>query len=132
MLNIETIRQKKKAKHLTIVDSNKTETLKKDLQRNINYLRNWKYSRDEWKFEKLRQISIQNSLFKFDEDIDSEVWSIMVEYLSGTKGAALAVVTKKAEDVINETDAKINKTNKNDLIQECSYKRARDLLQCLQ
>lgn len=139
-LDIETIRQKKKAKHQTNVEVNKLDSRQRERQRNSEYLHKWKHARIEWKFEKLRQISIQNNLFK-DEEVgdnaaaasdDDVTWAITVEYLAGTQGAARAKIVQKAEEIINDIDGRINEFNKNELVKLKNYNRAREILQLLQ
>lgn len=138
-LNIETIRHKKKAKHQTIVEVSKLDSRQRERQRNSEYLHKWKHARIEWKFEKLRQISIQNNLFN-DEDNKGatndeqpdDIWAITVEYLAGTQGSARNKIVQKAEEIINEIDGRINEFNKNELVKLKNYHRARELLQLLQ
>lgn len=130
--NIETTRQKKRAKHQKCIEIAKVDSAQRELLRNTEYLQKWKHNRAEWKFEKLRQISIQNNLFKEVDPIDDDTWQLAVEYMSGSKGAARDAIVKKAETVINEIDARITEENKMEMITQQSYNRAREILQLLQ
>lgn len=132
MPNIETTRQKKRAKHQKVVETAKVDSAQRELLRNSEYLQKWKNNRSEWKFEKLRQISIQNNLFKEDATIDEETWELTIEYMAGCKGAARDAMIKKAETIINDIDAQITEHNKMEMLQQQSYIRARELLQMLQ
>lgn len=129
--NIETVRQKKRTKHQHVVEVNKQSSLEREILRNIEYLNKWKMNRDSWKFEKLRQISIQNHLYD-EANIDDDLWEIIVEYLSGTKGAARECIIKKSEGVINDIDSRLTETNQKEMLSLKSYTRAREMLQLLQ
>lgn len=130
--NIDTTRQKKRAKHQKVVETAKVDSAQREVQRNLEYLRKWKTKKVEWKFEKLRQISIQNQLFREKEPIDDESWELAIEYMSGTKGAGREVIIKKAEEIINEIDSRISGEKNAELVKLKSYNRARELLQLLQ
>lgn len=129
--DIETVRQKKRTKHQQVAEVNKHSAKEREILRNIEYLNKWKLDRDSWKFEKLRQISIQNHLYD-EADIDDDLWVIIIEYLSGAKGAARDCIVKKSQDVINDIDCQLTDTNKKELLSRKNYKRAREMLQMLQ
>ncbi|XP_011195517.2 uncharacterized protein C7orf50 homolog [Zeugodacus cucurbitae] len=129
---VVTVRQKKKQKHKQRLELQKDQTESKERYRNEEYLRKWKNSRSEWKFEKLRQISIQQTVF--DEDkIGAEMWPIALEYLSGSKGAAKAQIIKLAEQCIEKLDKQcgeeISEEEQKAIYDSSKYQRARDLLQ---
>lgn len=131
-LAIVTGRQKKKQKHQKLLEAQKEHSMEKERQRNEEYLKKWKHCREDWKFEKLRQISIQQSMF--DENIlSTEYWNIALEYLAGSKGAAKDKVIKMANDVIDEVDkqceAKETEEERQQLVNSVKYQRGRDLLQ---
>ncbi|XP_037044279.1 uncharacterized protein C7orf50 homolog [Bradysia coprophila] len=129
--NIDTGRQKKRAKHQQTVEVNKQSSKEREILRNIEYLNKWKSDRDSWKFEKLRQISIQNSLYD-EANIDDDLWWLVTEYLSGAKGAARDCIIKKSQDIINDIDSRLTETNKKEMLSLRNYKRAREMLQLLQ
>ncbi|XP_073836478.1 uncharacterized protein [Musca autumnalis] len=131
-LAIVTGRQKKKQKHQKLLESQKEHSIEKEKQRNEEYLNKWKHCRTEWKFEKLRQISIEK--YMFDEIVvSSEFWNIALEYLAGSKGAAKDKVIKMANDVIDEVDRQCESKETDEerqvLVNSVKYQRARDLLQ---
>lgn len=105
--------------------------MEREISRNVDYLNKWKSNRETWKFEKLRQISIQNHLYD-EQSIDDELWWLIIEYLSGTKGAARECIIKKSQDVINDIDSRLTETNKKEMLNLKNYKRAREMLQLLQ
>uniref|UniRef100_A0A0K8W913 Uncharacterized protein C7orf50 n=1 Tax=Bactrocera latifrons TaxID=174628 RepID=A0A0K8W913_BACLA len=129
---IVTVRQKKKQKHKQRLELQKDQTESKERYRNEEYLRKWKNSRSEWKFEKLRQISIQQTVFD-DDKIGTEMWPIALEYLSGSKGAAKAQIIKLAEQCIEALDKQcgeeISEEEQKAIYDSSKYQRARDLLQ---
>lgn len=129
--NIETGRQKKRVKHQQTVEVNKQSSKERETLRNIEYLNKWKSDRDSWKFEKLRQISIQNSLYD-EANMDDDLWWLVTEYLSGTKGAARECIIKKSQDIINDIDSRLTETNKKEMLSLKNYQRAREMLQLLQ
>lgn len=129
--NIETVRQKKRAKHQQVVEVNKHSSMEREILRNVEYLNKWKSNRDAWKFEKLRQISIQNHLYD-EQNIDDKLWWLIVEYLSGAKGAARDFIIQKSEGIINDIDGRLTETNQKELLGKKNYSRAREMLQLLQ
>ncbi|KAH8296572.1 hypothetical protein KR054_008074 [Drosophila jambulina] len=129
---VVTVRQKKKQKHQQRLEAQRSQNSNKEAKVNKEYLVKWKESRDEWKFIKLRQISIQQTAF--DEDkLEAELWPIALEYLASSQGAARAKISKLAEEVIQQLDKAGEKledeTERQKLIESTRYQRARDLLQ---
>ncbi|XP_068142047.1 uncharacterized protein DDB_G0283697 [Drosophila tropicalis] len=129
---IVTVRQKKKLKHLQRLEAQKEQHADKDVKRNEEYLNTWKNSRQDWKFNKLRQISIQKLAFDV-EKLSLDIWPNALEYLASSKGAAKATIIKLAEDVIQTVDKDCEQfaeeSEKQQLINSPRYQRARDLLQ---
>lgn len=73
-------RQKKRQKQAQNIVRNKD----KEIEKTISYLTKWDTSRDEWKYEKLRQIFIQKNVF--DENvIPNEHSDVAIKYLSTSK-----------------------------------------------
>ncbi|XP_023297221.2 uncharacterized protein C7orf50 homolog isoform X1 [Lucilia cuprina] len=131
-LAIVTGRQKKKQKHQKLLEAQKGQSAEKEKQRNTEYLNKWKHARDSWKFEKLRQISIQQTMFESDK-LDDTVWGIALEYLAGSKGAAKDKIVKLANDIIEEIDRQCEQQEteeqRQSILNSAKYQRARDLLQ---
>ncbi|KAH8235050.1 hypothetical protein KR032_008088 [Drosophila birchii] len=129
---VVTVRQKKKQKHQQRLEAQRSQNSNKEAKVNKEYLVKWKESREEWKFIKLRQISIQQTAFDEDKP-DAELWPIALEYLASSQGAARAKISKLAEEVIQQLDKEGEKledeTERQKLIESTRYQRARDLLQ---
>lgn len=132
-LDIETIRQKKQKSHKKNLKIKQDQATLKESERNDQYLTRWKHSRDEWKFEKLRQVSIQKSVLD-PSKMSDESFPIALEYLAGTKGAARGLMGKAAEEDIKRLDKEFGESPeaKNDSVKMSRYKRARELVQVLQ
>lgn len=128
--DLRTVRQKKKKRHQKNVVMQMETSANKEINKNAEYLTKWKQDKTQWKFEKLRQISIQNTCLD-ESKMTDEIWEIAAEYLSGTKGAAKSKLCEMAESTIDKLDEEIQKTNDKSLIVSASYKRARELLQSL-
>lgn len=73
-------RQKKKLKKLQHHDKNK----EKEVETIIAYLTKWNTNRDEWKYEKLKQIFIQKNVFN-DQIIPDEHSEVAINYLTSSK-----------------------------------------------
>ncbi|XP_015187156.1 PREDICTED: uncharacterized protein C7orf50 homolog [Polistes dominula] len=97
-------------------------------QKALTYVKKWKYSRSEWKFEKIRQIWLMDNLLD-DTLIPDEVFPTVLEYFEGCKGMAREQLLKKGMDVVRIAEENIKK--KTETIESVSYKRARLLLQAL-
>lgn len=104
----------------------------REVLKNQQYLHQWKTDRNSWRFNKLRQISIQKGLFSQTQPMDDALWQLALDYLSGTKGHGREVLIKAAETVINEIDERINAENQHELVSQTQYTRARELLQMFQ
>ncbi|KAL7732620.1 hypothetical protein ACLKA6_013551 [Drosophila palustris] len=131
---VVTVRQKKKQKHLQRLEAQKDQSADKEAKRNEEYLKKWRDNRQDWKFEKLRQISIQQTAFD-EQKLSEDIWGIALEYLASSKGAAKAILTKLAEDVIQELDQKCDQLGEDcglerqTIVESTRYQRARNLLQ---
>lgn len=55
-----------------------------DNLRTIAYLTKWHENRSEWKFEKLRQITVQKNIFN-EKIIDDEHFEVALAYLATSK-----------------------------------------------
>lgn len=118
----ESIRERKRKKYAKLVEDKKLKTELALQQKSLNYLSKWKHSRADWKFEKLRQIWLQENMFNSDK-IPDEFWGILVEYFSNSKGKARDFIVDKALKFI---DAEENSSEGNlDII------RARSIIQNL-
>ncbi|XP_058120270.1 uncharacterized protein C7orf50 homolog isoform X2 [Anopheles coustani] len=105
----------------------KIEKIKKN-QVIINYLNAWKDRRENWKFEKKKQIYIQANIFD-EQIIDATMFPIAVEYLSAAKGKSLTDLLVAARFVVQDIDAA---PDADASAKESSrYQRAREVLQSL-
>lgn len=73
-------RQKKKQKKLLSLVKSKD----KEVDKTIAYLTKWDTSRDEWKYEKLRQIFLQKHILD-EKVIDDEHSELAIKYLTTSK-----------------------------------------------
>lgn len=73
-------RQKRKLKHMQITEKTKD----KEIEKTVAYLTKWQLHRDEWKYEKLRQIFIQKNVFD-SKVFDEEQSRLAIEYLATSK-----------------------------------------------
>ncbi|XP_039430235.1 uncharacterized protein C7orf50 homolog isoform X2 [Culex pipiens pallens] len=126
-LNKKTKRAKKREKHAKNQEAKQEKSKDRDRQEVQQYLEAWRDDREKWKFQKLKQIYIQENVFD-ETRLGTEVWPIALEYLSGTKGSGKEALVKQAQTVIREIDQQA----KDGEDQEGSrYQRARELLQYL-
>lgn len=73
-------RQKKRLKKANVT----VRDIDKEIERTITYLTKWDTNRDEWKYEKLRQIYIQKHIFD-EKIIQNEHCDVAISYLSTSK-----------------------------------------------
>ncbi|KAJ8933906.1 hypothetical protein NQ314_013706 [Rhamnusium bicolor] len=128
--NSESIRAQKRKKHAKLLEEKRLKAVVATQQNVLNYLSKWKHSRDEWKFEKLKQIWLQQNLFDCSK-IPNEFWETAVDYFSGSKGFIRNCVLRDALKIIeneNESSQEDNADENYLLI----LKRARDIVQTLQ
>ncbi|EDV96818.1 uncharacterized protein C7orf50 homolog [Drosophila grimshawi] len=129
---IVTVRQKKKQKHLQRLEEKKYQSSDKEAKRNEEYLVKWRDCRQDWKFVKLRQISIQQNAFN-EQKLNADIWAIALEYLAASKGASKTTVTKLAQDAIEQMDKQCelltDEAERQAILDSTRYQRARNLLQ---
>lgn len=128
---LESTRSKKKKKHMNNQIEKKTRSDKMYHDEVIEYLKLWDNDIQKWKFQKTKQVFIQNHVFD-QKIIKDNVWSITLKYLSGSKGRSKVELMKRAQEIISKVDAEVERTGKAELTKETEYKRARDLLQMLE
>ena len=66
------------------------------------YLETWKRTRGLWKFQKVRQVWLLQHMYD-TEQVSSDTFAIMVEYLQGLKGAGRTTTLAEAEKVLSES-----------------------------
>lgn len=112
----------------------------------LNYLSQWKHNRSNWKFMKAKQVWLYKNKFS-SQMLPDASWPLLLEYFESAKGNIRNMLLDDANKVIKQMDewtdyqnkditedndaenAKETVINKPD---ETTYKRARDLIQCLQ
>nr|XP_012152606.1 PREDICTED: uncharacterized protein C7orf50 homolog isoform X2 [Megachile rotundata]XP_012152607.1 PREDICTED: uncharacterized protein C7orf50 homolog isoform X2 [Megachile rotundata] len=120
-------RQLKKEKAQIKENEKKMAIKKKAMKKGLNYVSKWKHARNEWKFEKLRQIWLMDNLLD-QTSIPDDIFPTVLEYFEGCKGMAREQLLKKGMDVIRTIEE--NEENK-DKVESVAYQRARKLLQAL-
>uniref|UniRef100_A0A1B6C669 WKF domain-containing protein n=1 Tax=Clastoptera arizonana TaxID=38151 RepID=A0A1B6C669_9HEMI len=119
-------------------------------QQSMEYLRKWKNDYSNWKFEKAKQLRLLN--YMFDRlKLSDEMFSIFLEYISGSKGNIKNIINDKCSKIIGEVENSMNQnkneesdtnkneesdTNKNEesdtkKLDTIKYERARALLQLI-
>uniref|UniRef100_A0A182PDN5 WKF domain-containing protein n=1 Tax=Anopheles epiroticus TaxID=199890 RepID=A0A182PDN5_9DIPT len=129
-INLKSKKRNKRQEHEARVQEKQQKVDKKVRKEMRQYLQTWNDNRDQWKFNKRRQIFIQDNAFVV-ENIDDEVWPIALAYLSGTKGSSRDVLLKKAKTIIREGDSAASGNGDETLQASSKYERARELLQNL-
>lgn len=122
----------------------------------ISYLSQWKHDRQNWKFMKAKQVWLYKSKFSSHLVPDSS-WQTFLEYFESAQGNIRNLLLEDANKIIkkmdewtesqNSTDKKENPedndtknldadedapASESEKPDDISYKRARDIIQCLQ
>jgi len=124
----ESVRARKRKKHLKLMEERKLNSDLQLQQKGLNYLSKWKHSKSEWKFEKLKQVWIQQSLLDSSK-IPNEFWATALEYFSGTKGSSRQSALDEAIKVI---EAEGENSEEQSEEYRVKLSRARDIVQNLQ
>lgn len=113
------IRARKRLKYDKLKEEKHVQVELSLQQKSLNYLSKWKHSRSDWKFEKLRQIWLQQNMLN-EAKIPEKFWVILVEYLGNSKGKAKETILKSALKVVedeNEDQDSVKVLRARDLIQ---------------
>lgn len=128
----ESKRSKKRKKHHERIEKSiNIRADKKFHDEIITYLTTWKSDKDSWKFQKVKQMFIQNNVFN-DKIIVDDIWHTTLDYLSSSQGKSKEVLKENAKKVIEKVDANYEKSQDKELLNQKSYTRARELLQMLE
>ncbi|CAH1985670.1 unnamed protein product [Acanthoscelides obtectus] len=125
----ESIRAQKRRKHAELLSQKKMKAELKMQQSALNYLSKWKHSRSDWKFEKLKQIWLQQNLYD-EANIPKEFWEVTVEYFAGSKGSTRDTILKEAVKIIEKEEQSEESNDDEDY--QMKLQRARDIIQYLQ
>lgn len=123
-------RQLKKQKVLQEETKKRKSQKSNAKQKALSYLSTWKYSRNEWKFEKLKQIWLMNNLLNEDAISDS-LFPVVLEYFEGCEGKAREGLLSKGMEVIRKAEMELDEDKKEEIMKSIAYRRARQLLQTL-
>lgn len=123
----ESIRTKKRKKHAQLLADKKMKAELALQQKCLNYLSLWKHNRNEWKFEKLRQVWLQQNMFD-PSKIPDEFWEDLVQYFSNSKGKARNMISRDALKLIQQDGG--DNTDSDEF--KIKLKRARNIVQNLQ
>ncbi|XP_022910322.1 cholesin [Onthophagus taurus] len=126
----ESIRSRKRKKYQLLLEEKKLKSELNLQQKCLNYLSQWKHSKDTWKFEKLKQVWIQQNMFN-QVKIPDEAWEIVVDYFNNSKGKIKSTVIAGALKIIEE-NKNVEENEDNDDDSEVMYKRARFIIQNIQ
>ncbi|KAL1506058.1 hypothetical protein ABEB36_005489 [Hypothenemus hampei] len=121
----ESNRALKRKKHAKFLEEKKLKIDIELQQKTLNYLSKWKHSRSEWKFEKLKQIWLQQNLLD-NTKIPDQFWDTVVEYFCGSKGHSRQIILDDAVKVIESEE------NSDSDLHQTKLKRAKDIVQRLQ
>ena len=120
-------KKKKKKKQKQVTDEAlQLESEKRHMEQALDYLRKWDTNRDEWKFEKLKQIRLLKNALNpsFIEEDDFET---LLKYVGTIKGKARSIFMSEMIKFVEDGDSKMNL---NDEAKQ-KYERARQILQML-
>lgn len=140
----KSIRQMKREK-FALRQAEATALSKDQLKsQSLNYLSQWKHDRQNWKFMKVKQLWLFKNKFTNNLVPDAS-WPVLLEYFNSAKGNIRNMLLEDANKVIknmddwiesqkenNSNDDNEEESTKNEKPDEISYKRARDLIQCLE
>ncbi|XP_053606316.1 uncharacterized protein C7orf50 [Plodia interpunctella] len=112
----------------------------------LTYLSQWKHDKTNWKFMKAKQVWLYKNKFSSNL-LPDESWPLLVEYFESAQGNIRNMLLGDANKIIKQmddwTESQQNNSEEKDaddgnLVSEIKkpdetcYKRARDIIQCLQ
>lgn len=122
-VSVKKKKEKNKKTELCITDNVKTETEKnkkspKELA--IAYLKLWKKNRDEWKFQKVRQVWLLSNMLD-SEMIKEKHFKTLLLYLDGLKGKAREATSLAAQKMIeSDSDSGVKVDRARQIVQQLS------------
>lgn len=138
----KSIRQMKKEKFAQ--RQAEAETAAKDTlkQQCLNYLSQWKYANNQWKFMKAKQVWLLKNKFSC-KLIPEETWPLLLQYFESAKGNIRSILLEDSNKIIKQMDESSElQRDENESLEDLedsvqnkpddtSYKRARDIIQHL-
>ncbi|CAG2187752.1 unnamed protein product [Mytilus edulis] len=113
----------KKTKPCVTADSEKTETednKKSSKELAIAYLKLWKKNREEWKFQKVRQVWLLSNMLD-SEMVKGKHFETLLLYLDGLKGKARETTSTAAQNIIeSESDSGVKVDRARQIVQQLS------------
>lgn len=97
----ESKRALKRKKHQQLILEKKIKTNCALQEKCLNYLSHWKHHNSDWKFEKLKQIWLQQNMFDCKK-VPEEFWQILVDYFNNAKGKIRENIVTDAVKIIEE------------------------------
>ncbi|XP_071564780.1 uncharacterized protein [Temnothorax nylanderi] len=120
---------KKKKATLAKLERKKDKEIR-DINMAYAYLKKWKHCKNEWKFEKLRQIWLMDNLLS-SYSINDELFPVVLEYFEKCRGSARETLIEKAMELMKKAETEEDEKDKKELMKTTPYKRARQVLQTL-
>ncbi|XP_013190532.1 uncharacterized protein C7orf50 [Amyelois transitella] len=145
----KSIRQIKREKYLQRQAEAELEAKDQLKLQCLTYLSQWKHDKANWKFMKAKQVWLYKNKFS-SKLLPDESWPLLLEYFESSQGNIRNMLLEDANKIIKQMDdwtESQQNTRENDNTEEkadddnvpelkkpdeTSYKRARDLIQCLQ
>lgn len=125
-------RQMKRERHAQRLAEAEAASHKAVMMQALSYLSLWKYNKNEWKFNKVKQIWLCKHKFETDK-IPDELWQPFLEYFAKASGGVKGLLIQDSNEVIKKMEKWMedNKDTENpeNKPSEFAYKRARDILQ---
>ena len=86
----------------------------------IMYLKQWKKHRDEWKFQKVRQVWLLTHMYDSNM-VNDKHFKTLLKYLDGMKGMCRQTTSTKAQNLIeSETDDVVKSDRARKIVQQLS------------
>lgn len=126
----ESKRAKKRKKHAQLLDEKKTKAELTMQEKCLNYLSQWRHCRNDWKFEKLKQVWLHQNMFDSDKMPD-KFWDTLILYFSSAKGKIRQVISDNALKIVEAADGKTDSSESSE-IHDVKLHRARSILQNLE
>ncbi|XP_036446817.1 uncharacterized protein C7orf50 [Colossoma macropomum] len=89
-------KKKQKEKEMSEKEGSKTSVAQKQA---LEYLTCWSEKRDEWKFQKTRQVWLLQHMFDSEKVSDAH-FAVLLSYLEGLQGVARETTVQKAEALV--------------------------------
>ncbi|VDI75338.1 Hypothetical predicted protein [Mytilus galloprovincialis] len=113
----------KKTKLCVTADSEKTETednKKSSKELAIAYLKLWKKNREEWKFQKVRQVWLLSNMLD-SEMVKDKHFETLLLYLDGLKGKARETTSTAAQNITeSESNSGVKVDRARQIVQQLS------------